>query len=508
MAPHPGKSSSPPASPTVDISASTMRSTADNLSKRRSIVIVFLLVLLIEVFSFEFIMIAPALPNIAAHFGVTSVSVVYAIGLLVGAVVVPVFAKLGDRYGKKKVLLSASGAVAVGALICIVAPTFEILLLGRAVQGIGMIGSVITYGLIRDLLPAQCVPLGIGGIGVGFGVAGLLGPLLGGWLIDNSGWQAAFWFLFVYVIITGLLVAVFVPETDVRARHKVDYRGALILGVGVGLLMYAATFENYRIAAAVVGLTALISFYFIERRTAEPLISFRLLVYPPVWTTLAVCALLGAAIAAGNGILPQMLRATSSPGSAMPGLGLTAMEYALYLGIPIGVSGACTGIAAGWCSRRWGPRLPLLASGTFWLAACALLAGGIATSVSAVMTVGLLLGMGQGCYYASSGNMLIEAVPATSQGIGASMKFQAEQLSGSLSLAVFGLILASSVQGIDPQTSMVQYDMDGFKIVFFILALVCVAGVAGVLRMKHGRTPASGGTLSDRPEVVDLENTH
>ncbi|MFD1812179.1 MFS transporter [Rhodococcus gannanensis] len=478
------------------------------LSSRRSIVIVVLLVLLAEVFAFEFNMVAPALPNIAAHYGVTSVSIVFALGLLVGAVVVPVFAKLGDRYGKKKILLTASVAVAVGAVICIFAPTFEVLLLGRTVQGIGMIGSVITYGLIRDLLPPRFVPIGIGGIGLGFGVSGLLGPLLGGWLIDNSGWQATFVFLLVYVAVTALLVALFVPETTVRTRHRVDYTGAALLGVGVGLLMYAATFDSHRWAAAVVGVLVLGVFYVVERRTAEPLISFRLLAHPPVWTTLAVCALLGAAVAAGNGILPQMLRATSEPGSDAMGMGLTALKYALYLGVPFGLTGALTGPLAGWCSRRWGPRLPFALGGVSWLLACLLLASGIVDNVAAVVAVGLLLGAGQGCYYASSGNMLIEAVPATSQGIGASMKFQAEQLSGSLSLAVFGLILTSSVQGVDPKTSMVWYDMDGFRIIYLILALVCLVGVVSVLRMKHGRAPATGGTVSDRPEIVALESSH
>ncbi|MGW0040865.1 MFS transporter [Rhodococcus sp. NPDC003348] len=492
----------------ADTVAAVSLTTPGELSKRRSITIVVLLVLLAEVFAFEFNMVAPALPNIAAHFGVTSVSIVFALGLLVGAVVVPIFAKLGDRYGKKKVLLAGAAAVAVGAVICIFAPTFEILLFGRAVQGIGMIGSVITYGLIRDLLPARFVPIGIGGIGLGFGVSGLLGPLLGGWLIDNSGWQATFVFLLAYVLVTGTLVALFVPETTVRARHRVDYVGAAFLGAGVGLLMYAATFVNYRTPAAVIGVLTLIAFYFIERRTAEPLISFRLLSHPPVWTTLAVCALLGAAVAAGNGILPQMLRASSAPGTDTPGLGLSALQYAIYLGVPFGLTGALTGLLAGWGSRRWGPRIPLAIGGTCWLISCLLLAGGIVTNTAAVIAVGLPLGMGQGCYYASSGNLLIEAVPATSQGIGASMKFQAEQLSGSLSLAVFGLILASSVQGINPETSMVWYDMHGFRIVYVILAVVCVVGIVSVLLMKHGRAPASGGSASDRPEVVELENNH
>ncbi len=474
-------------------------------SKRRSIVIVVLLVLLSEVFAFEFNLIAPALPNISAHFGVTSVSIVFGLGLLVGAVMVPVLARIADRYGKKKILLVASGAVAVGALICVWAPTYELLLLGRGIQGLGMIGSVITYGLVRDLLPARYVPLGVGGIGVGFGVSGLLGPLLGGWLIDNHGWRSTFWFLAVYVVVTALLVAVFVPETDVRAHHKVDFMGAALLGLGVGMLMYAATFKGHRIEAAIAGVILLIVFYLVERRASNPLISFALLKYPPVWTTLAACALLGGAVASSNGVLPQMLRAGSAPGSTPPGMALSATEYAIYLGVPFGVMGAAAGLVGGWCSRRWGPRNVLAVGGACWMISCAMLATGAVHTIPLVLVVGAFFGVGQGCYYASSGNLLIEAVPATSQGIGSSMKFQAEQLTGAVALAVFGLIITHSLQGRNPATGMMLFDMHGFQVIYVTLAVATLLGVIGVLRMKHGRSPASGGTVSNRPEVVALE---
>ena len=85
--------------------------------------------------------------------------------------------------------------IRLGAAICAVAPTFELLLVGRALQAFGMVGLTLTYGLIRDLLPSKYVPLGLGAIGMGVGVSAVIGPIAGGWMIDTLGYQAPFVFL-------------------------------------------------------------------------------------------------------------------------------------------------------------------------------------------------------------------------------------------------------------------------------------------------------------------------
>lgn len=139
-------------------------------------------------------MLIPAIPDLISHFHVsyTMSSWVLTAYLVSGAVMTPIAGKLSDIYGKKKILLIVMLVYAVGVSIAGLAPTFELMLLARAVQGIGMSMFPIAFGIVRDQFPRAKISIGQGVITSMFASGAIIGLIVGGFIIQNYGWQTTF----------------------------------------------------------------------------------------------------------------------------------------------------------------------------------------------------------------------------------------------------------------------------------------------------------------------------
>lgn len=413
--------------------------------------------------------------------------------MLVAGVSAPLLAKLADIYGKKRLLLCGAGSFVAGSVLCASAPTFPVLLLGRGMQGVAVVGIIVSIGLIRDLLDPRYVPVAIGALGVGTGTGSVLGPLLGAWLIENFGFRSCFWFLAAYMFVAAVVVAVFVPETTVRIGHRLDVSGAVLLGGGAGGLIVAASWPPVRSPAAVLGVVLIVAFVLVERRKAEPLISLELLARPAMWTTLLVAMFVGGINGATSVLFPQLLRARIIDGGVVAGTGMDAGDFALYYGLPQGIAGCCCGLVAGWMSRRFAPRTALIVAVTALTAAVSVVAVGPMDSRVLVVPVAVLMGMGVGMYFASSANLVVEAVPATSQSISQSMKNTVEAICGAVASAAAGASVAAHLVVTDTATRAVALGADGFRTAFLACALAGGLAVVVAVAMPTGRTPATGG---------------
>lgn len=468
----------------------------ESRSKGQSILIIALIALMTEIVAFEFTLVSPGLSDMAVTFETTQITLVMTVPLLVGGVVVPILGKLADVYGKKKVLMSAGGTFLIGTVLCAVAATYPLFIIGRGLQAFGLASTVVCYGLIRDLIPARWVPLGVGGIGVGIGASALIGPLLGGWLIDNFGFRSAFWFLFVYSALIVVAIAFVIPETTVRIAHRIDYIGAALLGLGASAFIYGANDKDVRTPAFIIGVVLLIAFVFVERRIAQPLISMQLLARPGVWITLVIAAMFGIVNGANGALIPQMLRMPSIPGNDQSGLGLTATGYALHYGLPAGAASAVFGLLAGWIARKYSPRTAILIGLVGALIGSALIGFGFVDTTSMAIILGFFMGVANGCYFSSSTNLLIEAVPANTQAVTGSMKFTSEQVAGALSSAFLGALIGSYVLMSNPKTGQPIPSMQGYHYAYLICAAAALVAIVVAFLMRHGRTNATGGVVS------------
>src|SRR4051812_30435587 len=176
-------------------------------------------------------MVAPALPAIQHDLGAstTSVTWVLTVYLLTASVATPVVGRLGDIYGKERVLVLTLAAFGLGALISALSHSLGLLVAGRAVQGIGGAVFPLAFGIIRDEFPREKVATGIGLISATFGIGGGAGLVLSGLLVDNLDWEWIFWIGLVVIVAATIATHFFVPESPVRARVKIDWAGAGML---------------------------------------------------------------------------------------------------------------------------------------------------------------------------------------------------------------------------------------------------------------------------------------
>ncbi|AGP60255.1 MFS transporter [Streptomyces rapamycinicus] len=478
---------------------------AGRLEHRSTAFCVFVLIVLVligEMIAFEFTFVYPALTELAALYKTPDIGWVLTIASLVGASVTATVGKLSDMYGKRLVIAWMLGAFAIGTLLCATTSSFGVLLLGRVLQGAAIPISAVSYGLVRDIMPRRLVPIGLGMLASGVGASGVLGPLLGGALIDWAGVRSIFWFLLVYVIVVGAVLLAVVPESPVRAPQRLDLGGAITLFTSVALILLAVSkgeewgWSSGRTLASLAGGVLVMGVFFqVQRRVTEPLMHLGLLTRRSVATTLLVALLGQFPLAAYSFLNPLMQQSPPHPGNDH-GLGLSAFRLGVEITVFQGGMAVIFGVVGGRLARRCGGRVVAIA-GCSALTVGILSLGYAGTTLWELQLVAAVTGVGFGMYYAAIPNLMVEAVHAKEQGIAAGMQGVVAGSAASAATAALGAILARHVLVNDPATGVVIYQTDGFRYACFAAALVGAGSVVAAVSMRHGRAPATGGAAPD-----------
>ena len=164
-------------------------------------------------------MVVPALPELQRELDATTTWVTWVMTgfLLSAAVLTPILGKLGDRFGKERLLVLSLGVFLLGCIGCAVAPDIWTLIAFRIVSGAGGAVFPLSFGIIRDEFPPERMKVGIGLLSAVFGVGGGLGLVLSGLIVDNASWRWLFVVGAIGVAIALVLVHRFVPESPVRS---------------------------------------------------------------------------------------------------------------------------------------------------------------------------------------------------------------------------------------------------------------------------------------------------
>ena len=191
---------------------------------------------------------------------------------------------LGDIYGERRIFAIGVGAFGVFSLLCAVAPTIEVLIAARALQGAA--GALLTPSSLAIIVAA--FPIGQRAAAIGSwtawgGIAAIVGPLLGGVIVDNASWRWVFAINVPLVIATVVLVLAAVPATEGEATRRVDFVGALLCVLGLGGFVFALIEQpQYGWSSPVIWVplvagTAVFGLFLVhERRTAEPMLKLEL----------------------------------------------------------------------------------------------------------------------------------------------------------------------------------------------------------------------------------------
>lgn len=284
----------------------------------------------------ESTIVATAMPTIVADLGGFSLfSWVFAMPLLTMAVTIPLYGRLADIYGRRRIFFIGTGIFLVGTSLCGFARSTVLLIVFRAIQGCGS-GAIqpIAATILGDIYtPAERARVQGWSSSV-FGFAAIVGPALGAFLVEHVHWSVVFWVNLPVGLVSIAMFWIFLPERVERREHRIDYLGGLLLVIGVGALMLAlvqaVSLAAGEIAALVaLGIGALAWLFFHERRTPEPMFPFAL------WRrrVVAVCNLAGfgasATMMAVTAVLPAYVQGVMgrSPGVAGFVVGATSVSW-------------------------------------------------------------------------------------------------------------------------------------------------------------------------------------
>ena len=392
-------------------------------------------------------LVSPVLPTIQRdlHTSQSTVTWVLTAWLLSAAVATPIMGRIGDMYGKRRTLLVALAAIAVGCVIAAVAPNVGVLIAGRVIQGLGGAVFPISFGILRDELPPARVVSAIGGLSAVIAAGGGLGVVLAGPIVDALDWRALFWIPTAVVAGTFVLALRFVAESPVRAPGRINWpAGALLSGWLVALILplSKAPAWGWTSAKVVVPLIAalilIVAWVLVELRSAEPLIDMHMMRLPAVWTTNLVALLFGAGMFATYAFLPQFLQTPRSTGY---GFGTTVTGAGLAM-LPMLVTMAAAGFVSGPLTAYVPTKVQLLL-GTL---TAALACGGLALFHDAYWQVAVAtgaFGVGLGLTFTAMVNLIVHTVPAGQTAVASGMNTNIRTIGGSLGAAVASAVITA-----------------------------------------------------------------
>ena len=389
---------------------------------------------------------SPLLPSILQRYSTTAADLnwVNAVFLLSSAVCVPVLAKLGDLFGHRRLLTVAAASVAIGSVLVAVAPTFGILLLGRAVQGPLLAFLSLEFAIVRERAgqrAGRAVGLLVGSLALG----GSVGLLLAGQTRQHLSLSTTLWVPAILMIIMVPVAALLVPETSLRQPGRVDWVGAGLLSLGLVLLLAAVGnggtwgWASGRTVAGVVGGLAVLGVWVVvEQRVAQPFVDVSLVLRgrlgPPVLAGFFAGAELFGSQAASALFL-------GLPASTGIGLGLGSGR----LGLVLVVFGLAAFVGT-WLAPRLAERV---GSRTAVILGATLSAAGYVLTAAAHSTVGvfviwqILVGIGNGLVLAALSSYVVTRAPAGSVGVSSGVLNTARTVGGAASGAAFAAVMTA-----------------------------------------------------------------
>jgi EmrB/QacA subfamily drug resistance transporter len=440
----------------------------------------FILILAAISYALAQTMIIPALPQIQADTGVSESAVTWLLTafLLVSSVSTPLLGRLGDMWGKERLLLFALVLFALGSAICAVGThSIGLLILGRAVQGAGGAIFPLAFGIIRDEFPPERIAESIGTISSTFGIGGGAGLVLAGVFVDHVSVAALFWLSFAITAVAAVATWRYVPESPVRVQAKVDWGGAALMSVSLGAVLLGVSqgpdwgWSSVRVIGLIVaGLALGVVFVFYETKVPQPLVDMALMARRAVWSPNLAGFAIGFAMFGSFILIPQL---TEAPESTGYGFGLSATSAGLVM-LPSSFVMLFAGPVSGWLSNRFGSRLPLALGSAFATASFAVLAFAH-DHIWTIVVGAMLLGIGIALAFAAMATLVVVAVDQTQTGSATGINTIMRNVGGAVGGQIAASLLASDLldSGAPAESGYTQaFAMSG------IAALVALAACA------------------------------
>ncbi len=442
-------------------------------------------------------LVSPVLPLLetSLHTSQSTVTWVLTAYLLSASVFTPILGRVGDMIGKVRVLVIVLAVLAIGSILAALATSITVMIIARAIQGVG--GGVIplAFGIIRDEFPREKVAGAVGVIAALLAVGGGLGLVLAGPIVNALDYHWLFWIPGVVVAVVAVATHFVVPESPIRTPGRISWLAAILLSAWLVALLVAVSeapgwgWGSVKviglIAAAVVLAGAWVA---VELRSVQPLIDMKMMRVPAVWTTNLVALLFGVGLYSIFAFLPEFLQ---TPSAAGYGFGASITESGLIV-LPMSATMFIFGTLSGPLSNRFGSRLVLIAGSVASIPAMVILAFAHADIWEIVIAM-LLLGAGFGLAFSAMSNLIVDSVPSHQTGVASGMNANIRTIGGSIGAAVMASIVTShaAANGLPKESGYTS----GFAMLAVALLLASLAGLLiprmHVARDAHQQEQAS-----------------
>jgi MFS family permease len=370
---------------------------------------------------------------------------VVTVTLLTAAVATPISGRLGDMYGKRRIVLVLLALLVLGSLIAALSTSIVGVIIGRALQG--AVTGVVPLGIsiLRDVLHQDHLGTAVALISATMGVGGAIGLPVSAIVTERADWHVLFWLAAGLGAAVFLLVLWIVPVSVLRTAGRFDFLGAAGLAAGlIGVLLAISRGNEWgwaspaTLVSGLGGVVVLLVWGRYQLRTAEPLLDLRVAGRRPVLLTNLASIGMGFALFGSNIVFPQMLELPVESGS---GFGLPLITAAFVV-MPAGLIMMLLSPAAGWLSRVFGPRL-LFTLGTLAVVCAYAFVLILSTEVWHIVVSNALVGVGIGLSFAAMPMLIMRAVPAEETGASNGLNALFRSVGTSSAAAVLGAVLAS-----------------------------------------------------------------
>ena len=411
--------------------------------RRRDVMIVLpglLLALILAML--DQLVVSTALPRIVGDLGgLNHLSWVVTAYVLASTITTPLYGKLGDLYGRKRLLITAIVIFLIGSALSGQAHTMDQLIAFRALQGLGagglLVGAIATIG---DMVSPRERGQYMGYMMAAMMLAMIAGPLVGGYITDTLSWR---WIFYINMPVGGLALAYIIATLHLKkakVAHKIDYLGAAVLAIGATAIVLLTTWGGNQygwtsapiLILAVVGIASIASFIWVERRASEPILPMHVFKNRNFSLVTAMSFLLGLALFGAMTFLPLYQQTVQHASPTLSGLLL----------IPMMLGSTVTSLIAGRFTVKTGRYkvLPIIGAGTMTVAMLLLANLGPSTSRIVSMSFFLIFGIGMGFLMQITTLVAQNSVEPKDIGVASSSRTFFQQIGGSIGVSIFGVV--------------------------------------------------------------------
>jgi EmrB/QacA subfamily drug resistance transporter len=425
---------------------SATSATAPVQDTHRSVLVVFTgLMLVLLMAALDQTIVSTALPTIVGDLGgLSHISWVVTAYLLAQTAVTPIYGKLGDLYGRKIVLQVALVVFLIGSALCGLSQSLTMLIVFRALQGLGGGGLMVgTMAAIGDVVSPRERGRYQGIFGAVFGLASVIGPLLGGFLTTNLSWRWIFYVNLPIGVVAFVVLAATLPSRRDEAHHQIDYLGAATLAAALSVIVLLCTLggtdyawgSSEIIGLGVVAVVLVVAFVQIERRAAEPVLPPRLFRDRVFSVTSAIGLVVGFALFGSVTYLPLFLQVVLGASPTGSGLQILPLMGGLLI----------TSITSGQLITRTGRYRPYPIAGTAIMVVGLYLLSTMGPHTSRIVASGYMfvLGLGLGLVMQVLVLAVQNAVEYRDLGVATSGATLFRSIGGSVGTAVLGSIFSN-----------------------------------------------------------------